>query len=108
MSSRYLTKSLFKLALECPIKLYHTRKPEFPDAKKDNEFLEALAEGGFQVGALAKLYHPEGIEITGKDHEEPLRQTEELLKRENVTLFEAAFRDQNLFIRADIVVKSGD
>jgi hypothetical protein len=53
-----LTKSRFKLALECPVKLYYTGKPgEYPDAKLDDAFLHALAEGGFQVGELAKLYY---------------------------------------------------
>lgn len=28
---RYLTKSRFKLAEECPTKLYYTRKKEYPD-----------------------------------------------------------------------------
>ena len=34
----------------------------------DDAFLEMLAEGGYQVGALAKLRYPEGIEIHETDH----------------------------------------
>jgi len=30
---RYLTKSRFKLALECETKLLYTGKPEYPDKK---------------------------------------------------------------------------
>ncbi len=51
-SPRYLTKSRFKLALECPTKLYYTAKAEYGNTKEHDEFLQALAEGGFQVGEL--------------------------------------------------------
>jgi hypothetical protein len=57
----------------------------------DNAFLEALAEGGFQVGELAKLYHPVGVEITTTDKEEASAQTAELLKQDKAIIYEAAF-----------------
>jgi len=51
----YLTKSRFKLALECPTKLYYTnKKDEYADERLDDAFLAALAEGGFQVAELAR------------------------------------------------------
>ena len=105
---RYLTKSRFKLALECPVKLFYTGKAEYPDKKQDDDFLEALAEGGFQVGELAKLYYPGGVEISDKGYDVPLQKTNELLQRENVVIFEAAFKNDNLFIRADIISKKGN
>lgn len=105
---RYLTKSRFKSALECPVKLYYTGKPEYPDKKKQDDFLAALAEGGFQVGELAKLYYPGGIEIEEKGYDLPLQKTQQLLQQDKVMIFEAAFRHENLFIRADIVVKEGN
>lgn len=104
---RYLTKSRFKLALECPVKLYYTGKDEYPDKKKDDDFLAALAEGGFQVGELAKLYYPGGIEINEKGYDVPLQKTLQLLEKDNVVIFEAAIRHENIFIRADIIVKKG-
>lgn len=105
---RYLTKSRFQTALECPTKLFYVRKSdEYPSTKDDDEFLAALAEGGFQVGALAKCYYPGGIDITAPYYEEPLRQTNELLKQENVTIFEAAVLYENLFIRIDVLEKMG-
>jgi len=105
---RYLTKSRFKSALECPVKLFYTGKTEFPDKKKQDDFLAALAEGGFQVGELAKLYYPDGIEIEEKGYDLPLQKTGQLLQQDNVVIFEAAFNYENLFIRADIVVKEGN
>ena len=60
MINRYLTKSRFKLAMEYPTKLYYTGKGEYINQDLDDPFLLALAEGGFQVGELAKHYFPGG------------------------------------------------
>ena len=106
--SRYLTKSRFKLALDCPAKLYYTGKRQYPDKSEDDLFLEALAEGGFQVGTLAKCYYPDGIEVTDRDYDGSLKKTAELLANTNVVIFEGAFKHQNLFIRADIIEKKGN
>lgn len=101
-----LTKSRFKLAMECPAKLYYTgKRKEYPDTNLDNPFLEALAEGGFQVGELAKLYYPDGYNISTVDYDQALKETNELLKNDNVTIFEAAVLYDNLFIRIDILEK---
>lgn len=109
MNLRYLTKSRFKLALECPVKLFYTgKKHEYYDNKFDNDFLAALAEGGFQVGELAKCYYPGGVDIEELDYNAALARTNELLQQENVVIYEAAFLFNNLFIRADIVEKKGN
>ena len=104
---RYLTKSRFKLGTECPTKLFYTGKKEYPDQKMDDSFLAALAEGGYQVGELAKCYFPNGHDITTLDYEEAEKQTNELLKREKVIIYEPAIRFENLFVRIDILVKNG-
>jgi hypothetical protein len=105
---RYLTKSRFKLALDCPAKLYYTGKPQYPDANSNNSFLEALAEGGYQVGELAKCYYPQGVMIEERGYDIPVQKTNELLERDNVVVFEAAFKYKNLFIRTDIIEKRGN
>jgi len=105
---RYLTKSKFKLAMECPSKLFYVDKPEYANRKLEDTFLSALADGGFQVGELARCYFPDGVRVYAKDVEEAINETNELLERENVIIFEAAFRHELFFIRADVVVKSGD
>jgi len=46
---RYLTKSRFKQALDCPTKLYYTKKSEYVNNQQTDTFLESLAQGGFQV-----------------------------------------------------------
>ncbi|NCP84738.1 MAG: DUF2779 domain-containing protein [Bacteroidetes bacterium] len=109
MKKRYLTKSLFKIGAECPSKLYYAKKEnEYPSKKDGNEFLEALAEGGIQVGALAQAYYPDGVEIAFSSHEIMLEQTSELLKRDKVTIFEAAFTFEGHFVLVDILHKDGN
>ena len=106
---RYLTKSRFKLAVECPTKLYYTGKKEYANLKNDNDFLKALADGGFQVGELAKLMYPGGVEIQfNGDFEKATEDTKKFLKQENVTLFEAAINFENYFVLVDILVKKGN
>ena len=108
MKPRYLTKSRFKLALECDTKLFYTNKPEYPNKKVDDPFLEALAEGGYQVEELARVYHSGGVLIDGWDYQAVLDRTNKLLLEDKVTIYQAAFRFENLFIRADIIVKDGN
>lgn len=105
---RYLTKSRFKLAVECPTKLFYTGKRDiYKDVMAENDFLAMLAEGGYQVGELAKYLFPDGIEINSRNHDEAEALTNEQLKKENVVLFEPAIRVNNFFIRIDILVKRG-
>jgi hypothetical protein len=106
-SQRYLTKSRFKLALECPRKLFYCSKKEYANLNDDNDFLHSLAEGGYQVGELAKHYFPGGHDIKSLDHDEALAETDELLKSDKVVIYEAALRYRNCFIRVDILRKDG-
>lgn len=110
--NRYLTKSRFKIGLECPTRLYYTRKEnEYADESIEDDFLQALAEGGFQVGELSKFLFcedplQENITISERSYETALSKTSEKLKSANVVIAEAAFRYENLFIRTDILVKN--
>jgi hypothetical protein len=104
---RYLTKSRFVLAVECETKLFYTGKREYADRKREDPFLAALAEGGFQVGEMAKLYFPGGREVEELEHEQALAETDRLLQADSATLYEAAIRHEDLFVRVDILLKRG-
>jgi hypothetical protein len=102
-----LTKSRFKVGCECATKLYYLDNRDYGNTKADDPFLRALAEGGFQVGELAKIYHPDGIEIRERDYDSSVAATNELLNLDSSTIFEAAIRHENLFVRVDVVTKKG-
>ena len=107
-NQRYFTKSVFKTAIECPTKLNYTHKKDrYVNASLEDEFLKALAEGGFQVGALARLMYPNGNEVRQTDALKALQETRQLLERDQVTIFEGAIGFGNFFARVDILVKNG-
>ena len=96
------------MAVECPTKLYYTGNPAYANLKNENDFLKALADGGFQVGELAKFMYPGGIEVQfNGDFDKALDQTQQLLKQDKVILYEAAIRHENYFVLVDILKKTG-
>lgn len=112
-SKRYLTKGRFILGLECPTKLFYTKKTDEYGAHDSDPFLFELAKGGIQIGELAKFYFvddpiAENITINGDvtDYEALLAETQRRLELPGkVIIAEAAFEFKNCFVRADIVVK---
>ncbi len=94
---RYLTKSLFTTALDCPTRLYYAKKPEYPSVKDEDEFLQSLAEGGMQVGELACMYHPGGQAITTLDSRKAIEETGRWLEQQEVTLYEPALPLKTVF-----------
>jgi hypothetical protein len=79
IKKRYLTKTRFKLAVECPSKFFYAGKSKvYADTKQGDDFLNELAE------------------------------IQALLRRNSVTIFEAAVRHETLFIRADVLRNTGN
>lgn len=132
--SRLFSKSTFKTALSCPWKLNYLNSDKFDNSSADDPFLAALAEGGFQVGELAKVYEdvpskydldkPENLgadflkrqaeaEEAGKGpliptNQDYLDRTKELLdSHDKINIAEAAFQWDHFFVRADILKKDG-
>jgi hypothetical protein len=106
--NNYLSKSDFKVARECVTKLYY-KKLDYPNTNECNEYLQLLAEGGYIVGKMAQLMYPNGIEILSeRGSSDALNETENLLKQENVILFEPAIWINNKLIRIDILEKKGN
>ena len=110
IKERYLTKSRFKEGLECPTKLYYSKNSEYQNNQLDDPFLESLAEGGYQVGELAKFLisdqpYINDITIESLDYEESINSTNEKLKNKYVSIAESAFLYKNLFIRVDLLQK---
>tara|TARA_R110002049_G_scaffold172683_1_gene339470 strand:- start:6693 stop:7406 length:714 start_codon:yes stop_codon:yes gene_type:complete len=107
---RVLSKSRFKLGLECPNKLYYTNNKDYANIKNEDSFLEALAQGGFQVEELARLHFPGGqlVDEDTWEYEKAWDLTQNLLNKENVIIYEAAFLFEGLYVKTDILVKKGN
>ncbi len=111
----YLTKSRFKLALSCPTKLYYgTKENNYENTQADDPFMKALAEGGYQVGELAKFLisdNPigENISIDELGYEDSLRITQnKRAEGDRVAIAEAAFSFENLFVRTDLFLEENN
>ncbi len=102
-----LTKSRYKLGCECPTKLYYCARKDFANQLKEDPFMLSLAMGGYQVGELAKHLFPGGTEVKTLDPEIAWRETQDLLRRREVVIYEAALVAGNLLVRVDVLRKKG-
>lgn len=108
--NKLFTKSAFKQALACPTSLYYYyNDKDYANQNVSDDFLKSLAEGGFQVGEIAKVYYEidEAHCIESLDYETSLKATANFFKQDKVSIAEAAFRWKNCFVRTDILVKDG-
>lgn len=112
-SQRYLTKSLFKKACECPRKLAYEQSQKFR-ADSGGQFVQSLAAEGQKVGAYSQLaLFPRGIQVGGRcrasNHtvDKLVDDTRSFLihSKPGTAIFEGAIRSGPLFIRADILHK---
>ena len=75
---------------------FANKKNEYQNLKQENPFLLALASGRFQLEELARRHYPNGILIEDEknngsyDYDKKVFETNELLKRENVVIFETS------------------
>ena len=110
-----LTKSRFKIALECPTKLfYDSPSRRYRNRNESNDFLRGLAEGGYQVGELAKfMFHPSpiaaGITVDTLDTGQAVTETLERLRRPGrQVIAEAALKADSFLIRVDLLIVDPD
>ncbi len=107
---KVLTKSKFKIGLSCPNKIVYTFDDRYANRSSEDSFLASLAEGGFQVEALARMHYPNGffLEAQRGDYQSAWEETKTLLKQDEVVIYEASFLMNNLFVMSDIIVKKGN
>jgi len=103
-----LTKSRFKMAMDCPRKLDYARDKSYYDARANDELLASLADGGHQVGELARRMYPGGILISNRVVDHQIQRTSALLTSADITIFEATIAHGNLLVRCDIIEKQGN
>jgi len=100
-----LTKSNYLLGIQC-LRLLWTYKNDKDAMPKPSEELQHRFDQGQEVGELAKLLFPKGIDIEDEDFKYNLKKTKEFLEKK-VPLFEPSFLIDDLYARADILVPKG-
>ena len=103
----YLSKSDFKIARQCRTKLWY-KKQKYPSAKEIDPYMKLLADGGFMIGKLAQVLHPEGQEVDTGSLQGDIEETDRLLETEIITLFEPAIYINHKLVRVDVLEKKGN
>ncbi len=103
----FLSKSLYTRGLQCHKSLYLNRhRPELRATPSPG--LEALWASGHEVGGFARMLFPGGVVVPfeGLGKDEQLAKTREEIDRGTKAIYEAAFCHDDVFVKADIVVRS--
>jgi len=106
-SSPRISKSKFMAGVQCLKRLYgQVHEPEMgaaPDASA-----VAILEQGKDVGRLAHLLFPGGVEVDAENLGEAIRITNELIANPAVpAIFEATFSHGGVLVRVDILERRG-
>jgi len=103
-----ISKSRYMAGVQCLKRLYLlVHQPELGTGKTAADF--ALFDQGRQVGNLAQQLFPNGVLARSGDPEEAIRITQELVADQNVrAIYEAAFREEHVLVRVDILHRRRD
>ena len=103
-----LSKSRFMAGLQCHKRLYfECFNRDLADLVDEQQ--QAIFDTGTEVGELARNLHPGGLLITEDylHHKDAMKSTEKALSDPSMpAVFEAAFRYDDIRIRADILVRA--
>jgi len=103
-ASPSLTKSHFVLGQRCRKALhFNIFSPELANQSSNLEL--KLRHEGIEVGKYARSLYPEGILIDSKDIETALKETQKNIIEGALTLFEAAFRVDDVVVLTDILTR---
>jgi hypothetical protein len=103
----YLSKSLYTRGLQCHKSLYlHKHQAELRGEPTPE--LEALWKSGHEVGDLAHMLFPGGVNVPfdGLTKDEQLAKTREEIDRGTKAIYEATFSFDDVFVKADIIVRN--
>lgn len=103
-----LSKTAILKGIQCPKSLYFSKNPPAFEIHSDPG-LDAKFKEGREVGIIAQQLFPGGSEVPfdGSSIHEQINKTRELLKAGAEVIYEASFGFNGIFIKADIMVRTG-
>jgi hypothetical protein len=103
-----ITKSKYMAGVQCFKRLYLlVHQPELGTGKSEADFF--LMQQGRQVGKLAQQLFPGGVEVRTGNSEEAIRITQELIANPRIpAIYEAAFENEAVLVRVDILHRRKD
>ncbi len=102
-----LSKSQYIRGLQCHKSLWlYKNNKELRDTP--NSQIESNFNTGFDVGELAKELFPNGVEIAfdSSNFNGMIEKTKELITNGTEVIYEASFKEDGIFVMADILVKN--
>lgn len=103
-----LSKTSLLKGIQCSKHLYFY-KNHYQKRDAVSKTREALFNRGHRVGELAKMLHPNGIEVTMSSawaYEEALQQTQQYIREGRSVIYEASFAYKGLFVMVDILYRT--
>ena len=103
-----ISKSKFVAGCQCLKRLYlQVHEPEL--TAESDDVTEATIEQGREVGLLARLMFPGGVEVRNEGLDQAIRATRELIaNREVSAIFEGTFEHGGVLVRVDILHRRRD
>ncbi|MBT7903583.1 DUF2779 domain-containing protein [Candidatus Woesearchaeota archaeon] len=94
-----LTKSKYLNGTQCPRLLWHANKKLLPEVSVADQH---RFDQGFEFENVARKLFPEGVNLSKLDFLGNLDSTKRLVTK-NKTIIEAGFKEDNLFVRSDVL-----
>ncbi len=103
-----LSKSKFVAGCQCQKRLwFQVHEPEL--AEQPDAAAEAIIQQGHEVGRLARLLFPGGVEVCERSLDQAIRTTRELVANQDVpAIFEGVFEHDGVLVRADVLHRRAD
>ena len=94
-----LTKSKYINGQQCPRLLWHANKKLLPEVSVADQH---RFDQGFEFENVARKLFPEGVDLSGLDFLGNIDSTKRFIAK-NKTIIEAGFKEDNLFVRSDVL-----
>jgi len=103
-----LSKSKFVAGCQCQKRLwFQVHEPEL--AEQPDAAAQAIIEQGHEVGRLARLLFPGGVEVCERSLDQAIRATRELVADPEIpAIFEAVFEHGGVLVKVDVLDRCRD
>lgn len=102
----YFTRHLFRTACQCPTRLYYKARPEYPEARSNNAYVDHMRINKKLLIDAARQMVPGGRLVTREGKQAALAETAELLGQKQVILYDALLDYEQFIARIPILEKA--
>lgn len=104
--TKYFTRHLLRIGLQCPAKLYY-KAHHYPEDQSIRPFLEHAGFNKYHLKKLASRQYPGAVRINEQNRDKAAEKTTVHLNKKNTTILEAAFIFGNYYCKVPVLIKKG-